>query len=90
MPLFFYVNILQRLIQSGSADFIFQPEIVGYHRDEFRIRGLSARVLYRVAKVGIQGLHVASVPRDLDGVIDFISSRFVNQKDGSPVFAVTK
>ena len=53
---------------------IFKPEIIRDHRDEFRIRGLSTIVLDGVPKVTIQRIHVAAVPRDLDGVADFINN----------------
>ena len=52
------------------VQFVFEAEIIGDHRDEFRIRGLSAVILNGVAEIGIEGIDVTSVPRDLDGVAD--------------------
>jgi len=49
---------------------ILQSEIIRYHRDKLRIGGLAAVVLDGVAKVAVEGIHVAAVPRDLDGVAD--------------------
>ena len=47
---------------------ILQPEIIRDHRDELRIRGLSAIILNGVPKVAVESIHIASVPRDLDRV----------------------
>ena len=49
---------------------IFQPQVVSYHGNKLTIGGLSAVVLYCVAKVAVQGIHVPSVPRHLNGVTD--------------------
>ena len=54
----------------GLIQFIFQSEIIGYHRDKLAVRGLASVVLNGIAEVGIEGIHVASVPRDLDRVTD--------------------
>ena len=51
--------------------FSFEGEILGDHCDELRIRGLALDAGDRVAEELLQGLHVAAVPRDLDGVADF-------------------
>ena len=53
----------ERLIQ-----FVFQPQIIRNHRDKLAICGLSAVVLDCIAEIGVEGIHVAAVPRDLDGV----------------------
>ena len=50
--------------------FIFEAQIIGNHRDKLAIRGFAAVVLYRVAEVGVECIHVASVPSYLDGVTD--------------------
>ena len=47
-----------------------QPHLVGYHRDELRIGGLAPEVVDGVAKVAVEGVHVAPVPCHLDGVAD--------------------
>ena len=49
---------------------ILESEVVCDHRDKFRIRGLSAIILDGISKVTIQRIHIASVPRDLNGVAD--------------------
>ena len=50
--------------------FILQSQIVGYHCDKLAIGGFSAIVLDSITKVGVKGIHVASVPRYLNGVAD--------------------
>ena len=52
-----------------SLPFI-QPHLVSYHRDELRIGGLSAQIVDGIAEVAVQGIHVAAVPRHLDGMAD--------------------
>ena len=47
---------------------IFKPEIISYHCDKFRIRGLSSVILNGISKIRIERIHVASVPSYLDGV----------------------
>ena len=49
---------------------ILESEIIGDHGDEFGICGLASVVLNCVAEVGIEGIDVAAIPRDLDGVAD--------------------
>ena len=49
---------------------ILQPQIIRDHGDELGICGLAAVVLYRVTEVGIERIHVAAIPRDLNGVAD--------------------
>jgi len=49
---------------------IFQPQIIRNHGDKLTIRGLTAIILNRISKIGIERIHVPSVPRDLDGVAD--------------------
>ena len=53
-----------------SADFIFQPHVVGDHGDEFGIGGFAPAVLDGVAEVGVEGVQIASVPGYLDGMAD--------------------
>ena len=50
--------------------FIFQAEIVGDHRNKLTVCWLPAIVLNGIAEVGIEGIHVTSIPRDLDSVAD--------------------
>ena len=49
---------------------VFETEIISYHRNEFRICGLTSIILNSVAEIRIERVHVAPVPRDLDGVAD--------------------
>lgn len=53
-----------------SIQLILQPQIVGYHRNKLRIRGLSAVVLDGISKVAVQRIHISPIPRDLDCVPD--------------------
>ena len=48
-----------------------EAEIVRNHRDKFAIRGFSLDAADGVAEELLQRLHVAAVPRDLDGMADF-------------------
>ena len=47
-----------------------QPHLVGYHRDELRVRWFSAQVMDGIAEVAVEGVHIATVPCHLDGVAD--------------------
>lgn len=49
---------------------VLQPQLVREQRNEFRVGGLSLAVIHRVAEKGIDGVQVASVPCDLNGVAD--------------------
>ena len=48
-----------------------EGEIVGDHRDKFRIRRLALDVRHRVAEILLQHLDVPAVPGHLDRVADF-------------------
>jgi len=50
--------------------FHFQSEPVSDEGDELRIRGFSLMIIDGVAEEGIDGIHLASVPCNLDGVAD--------------------
>ena len=58
------------LTSFALVELIFQTEIICDHGDEFGIGRFAAIVLNGVAEVAVEGIHVASVPRDLDGVTD--------------------
>ena len=45
-----------------------EGQIISDHRDKLRIRRFSLDAGDRVAEILLQHLHVAAVPRDLDGV----------------------
>ena len=45
-----------------------EGKIVGDHRDKFAICGFSLDAAHGIAEEPLQGLHVAAVPRDLDGM----------------------
>ena len=49
---------------------LIQPHLVGDHGNELRVCGLSAQVVDGVAEVAVQGIHIAAVPRHLDGMAD--------------------
>ena len=49
---------------------ILEPEVVCDHRDKFGIGRLTACILNGIPKVGIEGIHVTSVPCHLNGVAD--------------------
>ena len=49
---------------------ISESEIIRYHCDKLAVCGLAAVVLHGVAEIGVEGVNVASVPRDLNGVAD--------------------
>ena len=49
---------------------LIQPHLVGYHRDELRVRWFSAQVVDGITEVAVEGVHVSPVPRHLDGVAD--------------------
>ena len=51
-------------------EFVFKTKIVGNHGNKLTIRGLSTIILDSVSKVRIECIHIASIPRDLDGVAD--------------------
>ena len=47
-----------------------QAQVVGDHRDELAVGRLALHFADGVAEKSLQGLHVASVSRNLDGVAD--------------------
>ena len=47
-----------------------QPHLIGDHGNELAVGGLSAQVVDGVAEVAVQGVHIAAVPRHLDGMAD--------------------
>ena len=51
--------------RSHRQRLVFEPQVVRYHRDKFRIGGLASGVLYGVAEEGVQHVEITSVPRDL-------------------------
>ena len=52
-----------------SLPFI-QPHLVSDHRDELRIGGLAPQVVDGIAEVAVEGIHIAPVPRHLNGMAD--------------------
>jgi len=46
------------------------PELVCDHGDKFGISGLSTGIMNRVAEIGVEDIHISSVPGDLNGVAD--------------------
>ena len=49
---------------------LIQPHLIGYHRNELTVGGLTAQVMDGIAEVAIEGIHISPVPRNLDGVAD--------------------
>ena len=49
---------------------LIQPHLVGDHRNKLRVGGLAPEVMDGVANVEVEGVHIAPVPRYLDGVAD--------------------
>ena len=49
---------------------LIQPHLVGDHRNELAVGGLSAQVVDGVAEVAVEGVHVSPVPCHLDGMAD--------------------
>ena len=47
-----------------------QPHLIGYHRDELRVGGLTAQVMDGIAEVTVEGIHISPVPCNLDSVAD--------------------
>ena len=66
------IHGVSRLIDislSNSLPFI-QPHLVGDHRNKFAVGGLATQVVDGVAEVAVEGVHITSIPRHLDGVAD--------------------
>ena len=49
---------------------LIQPHFVSDHRDEFAVGGFSPQVVDGIAEVAVEGIHIAPVPRHLNGVAD--------------------
>ena len=47
-----------------------QPHFVSDHRDEFAVGGLAPQVVDGIAEVAVEGIHIAPVPRHLNGMAD--------------------
>ena len=56
------------------ACFHFQAEPISDKGDALRIRGFPLVIIDRVAEEGVDGIHLSSVPCNLDGVADFVPS----------------
>ena len=52
-----------------SLPFI-QPHLIRDHCNELRVGGLAPQIVDGVAEVAVEGIHIAPVPRHLDGVAD--------------------
>ena len=49
---------------------LIQPHLVGNHCNEFAVGGFSPQVVDGIAEVAVEGIHIAPVPRHLNGVAD--------------------
>ena len=47
-----------------------QPHLIGDHRDELTVGGFTPQVMDGIAEVAVEGIHISSIPRYLDGVAD--------------------
>ena len=47
-----------------------QPHLIGDHRDELTVGGFTPQVMDGIAEVAVEGIHIAPVPRHLNGVAD--------------------
>ena len=47
-----------------------QPHLIRDHCNELRVGGLPSQVVDGIAEVAVEGIHVAAVPRHLDGMAD--------------------
>ena len=52
-----------------SLPFI-QPHLVGNHCNEFAVGRLAPQVVDGIAEVAVEGIHIAPVPRHLNGMAD--------------------
>jgi hypothetical protein len=68
---FFICNFFNIIIMVNLViKLIFKAHIIRDHSNKLRVCGLAAIILDSVAKVGIEGINVASVPSYLNGVAD--------------------
>lgn len=67
---FFVINLVKFIFCCFelSVQFVFKTEIICYHCNKFRVRGLSSVVLNSISEIGVEGINVASVPGYLDCV----------------------
>ena len=49
---------------------LIQPHFISYHCDELAVGGFAAQIMDGIAEVAVEGIHIAPVPRHLDGVAD--------------------
>ena len=49
---------------------LIQPHLVSDHRNEFAVGGFSPQVVDGITEVAVEGIHIAPVPRHLDGMAD--------------------
>ena len=49
---------------------LIQPHLVSDHRNEFAVGGLAPQVVDGIAEVAVEGIHIAPVPRHLNGMAD--------------------
>lgn len=47
-----------------------QPQVVGDHGNEFRVGRFSAAVLYGIAKVSVERIHITPIPRHFNSMTD--------------------
>ena len=47
-----------------------QPHLISYHRNKLTVGGFTPQVMDGIAEVAVEGIHISSIPRYLDGVAD--------------------
>ena len=55
---------------SRPALLFIQADLIADHCDELAVRGFSSQVVDGIAKVAVQGIHIAAVPGDFNSVAD--------------------
>ena len=69
-PLLFWQDPLWGSCRSPHPLPLIQPHLVGDHGNELAVRRFSPQVMDGIAKVAVQGVHIAPVPCHLDGMAD--------------------
>ena len=59
-----------KFVGSANPLPLIQPHLVGDHCNELAVGGLSTQVMDGIPKIAVQGIHITSVPRYLDGMTD--------------------
>ena len=63
-------SITECRFASRPALLFIQADLIADHCDELAVRGFSSQVVDGIAKVAVQGIHIAAVPGDFNSVAD--------------------